>query len=151
MSVRKYAAWPASPQGRFTHHFPSKEALLAKGFSSLDGCETWALAETARETSRREQRLRDYSYKLCRFLERPWLKLWRPAYQRSWQLCRQHTGPSMAFTPPCIRRAGRAVAPGCCRRRFAARVDSHRLHVPPFPGGGCHRLGAEPRQLPPGR
>ena len=37
VSVREICSLAGITTGAFYHHFPSKEALLTKGFSSLDG------------------------------------------------------------------------------------------------------------------
>ena len=44
VSVREICSLAGITTGAFYHHFPSKEALLAKGFSSLDGYVKQALA-----------------------------------------------------------------------------------------------------------
>lgn len=55
VSVREICSLAGITTGAFYHHFPSKEALLAKGFSSLDGYVKQALA--GHENQPPEQRL----------------------------------------------------------------------------------------------
>lgn len=99
VSVREICSFAGITTGAFYHHFPSKEALLAKGFSSLDGYVKQALA--GHESLPPEQRLAIILTSYAGFMEGLGWGAGGPLLPATpWQLCRQHAGPS-ALYPQC--------------------------------------------------
>lgn len=113
VSVREICSLAGITTGAFYHHFPSKEALLAKGFSSLDGYVKQALA--GHENQPPEQRLVIILTSYADFMEGLGWELAARYYQQRlgavppahWTLSALPSAPSAsAWTRP--------GAPGCC-------------------------------------
>ena len=129
VSVREICSLAGITTGAFYHHFPSKEALLAKGFSSLDGYVKQALA--GHEGLPPEQRLAIILTSYADFMEGLGWELAARYYQQRLGNCAASTLDPQRFLP--VPERGwphRAAA-----RRAAAGMDC-RLRVPPLPRRG---------------
>ena len=110
VSVREICSLAGITTGAFYHHFPSKEALLAKGFSSLDGYVKQALA--GHENQPPEQRLVIILTSYADFMEGLGWELAARYYQQRLGSCAASTLDPQRFTLRAI--WTRPGAPGCC-------------------------------------
>ena len=110
VSVREICSLAGITTGAFYHHFPSKEALLAKGFSSLDGYVKQALA--GHENQPPEQRLVIILTSYADFMEGLGWELAARYYQQRLGSCAASTLEPQRFTLraicQCLDEAGRA-------------------------------------------
>ena len=110
VSVREICSLAGITTGAFYHHFPSKEALLAKGVSSLDGYVKQALA--GHENQPPEQRLVIILTSYADFMEGLGWELAARYYQQRLGSCAASTLDPQRFTLraicQCLDEAGRA-------------------------------------------
>ena len=109
VSVREICSLAGITTGAFYHHFPSKEALLTKGFSSLDGYVKQALA--GHEGLPPEQRLAIILTSYADFMEGLGWELAARYYQQRLGNCAASTLDPQRFTLSaicqCLDEAGR--------------------------------------------